>query len=241
MGGPRSRPGGRTIGRLETTPLARRSLVLLLAPVIVLTVSATVANALAPTLLVDHPLLLLGLNPIFRYMVATGALLDPVPFFTVGLLAKLATDPIMYLLGYRYGDAAVRWIEKRAGGGDYVRTLERWFTKARYPVVFIAPNRLVCVLAGSTRMPFPAFAAVNVVGTVAGLSVAWGLSDVLSGPIDAFIRFTDRYQWWLTAGTILAVVLSVSLQQRSKGEGEAGLVDDLEREAGGEPRDRSES
>ncbi len=219
---------------MDTTPLSRRNLVLLLAPVVVLTVSATVANALAPTLLVDHPRVLLALNPIFRYMVATAALIDPVPFFVVGLLAKLATDPIMYIVGYRYGDAAVRWIEKRAGGGDYVRTLEGWFVKSRYPVVFIAPNRLVCVLAGATRMPFPLFATVNLTGTIAGLSVAWALSDALSGPIDAFIRFTDRYQWWLTGGTIGAVMLSVSFQRKKEGP-EGGLVEDLEREAGEEP------
>lgn len=222
---------------METTPLARRQLVLLLAPVVVLTVAAMVANALAPTLLSDHPQVLLALNPIFRYMLATAQLIDPLPFFAVGLTAKLATDPIMYLLGYRYGDAAVRWIEKQAGAGEYVRTLERWFVKARYPVVFLAPNRIVCVLAGRTRMPFRAFAATNIAGTLTGLAVARGLSDVLSGPLGAFIRFNDKYQWWLTLVTVGAVLLSVSLQRR-KGEapeGMAGLADDLEGEMGEDP------
>ena len=219
-------PGG-------TPPLARRHLTLLLVPVVALTLSATVANALAPTLLADHPLVLLALAPIFRYMVATATLIDPVPFFAVALVAKFATDPIMYILGYHYGDAAVRWIEQRAGGGEYVRTLERWFTQARWPVVFFAPNRLVCILAGATRMPFKAFAAVNVAGTVFIVTVARSLSGVLSGPIGALVRFTDRYQWWLTAVTVTAVMLSVTLQRR-RGEGEVESIAQIERELTGE-------
>lgn len=206
---------------------------MLLVPVVVLTVAATVANALAPTLLVDHPLVLLALAPIFRYMVATAPSIDPLPYFTVTLVAKFATDPIMYVLGYRYGDAAVRWIEQRAGGGEYVRTLERWFTKARWPVVFLAPNRLVCILAGATHMPFRLFAAVNVAGTVFIIVIARSLSDALSGPIGAFVRFTDRYQWWLTAVTVTAVMLSVTLQ-RKRGEGELESLSEIERELAGE-------
>ena len=220
----------------EPAPLSRRNLTLLLVPVVVLTVAATVANALAPALLADHPLVLLALAPIFRYMVTTATQIDPVPFFTVALVAKFATDPIMYLLGWHYGDAAVRWIERKAGAGEYVRTLERWFTRARYPVVFLAPNRLVCVLAGATRMPFRSFAAVNVAGTLATITVAWSLSDALSGPIDAFIRFIDRYQWWFTALTVTAVVVSVSLQRR-EGRSELESITEIERELAGEGGD----
>lgn len=219
--------------------LSRRNLTLLLVPVVVLTVAATVANALAPTLLADHPLLLLALAPIFRYMVATATQIDPVPFFTVALVAKFATDPIMYLLGWHYGDAAVRWIERKAGAGEYVRTLERWFTKARYPVVFVAPNRLVCVLAGATRMPFRAFAAVNVIGTLVTITVAWSLSDALSGPIDAFIRFIDRYQGWFTAATITAVVASVTLQRR-EGRSKLESITEIERELAAEAGEAEE-
>lgn len=226
---PESRPEG-------PAPLSRRQLTLLLVPVVALTIGATVANALAPTLLVEHPLVLLALAPIFRYMVATATLIDPVPFFTVALVAKFSTDPIMYVLGYRYGDSAVRWIEQRAGGGEYVRALERWFTRARWPVVFIAPNRLVCILAGATRMPFKAFAAVNVAGTAFNIVVARSLSEALSGPIGALVRFTDRYQWWLTAVTVTAVMLSVSLQRR-RGEGEVESITEIERELAGEPGD----
>jgi membrane protein DedA with SNARE-associated domain len=203
-----------SINHLEAKPLSRRRLALLLAPVLAITVAATVANALAPTLLADHPLLLLGLNPLFRYMVATAVLVDPVPFFMVALVGKLATDPIFYFLGRRYGDAAVRWIEQKMGAGEYVRTVERWFVRARYPVVFLAPNRLVCTLAGATRMRLRSFIVLNLTGTLTTIFVARSLSGALAGPIGAFVRFTDRYQWWLTALTVTAVLVSVTLQRR---------------------------
>lgn len=196
-------------------------------------VAATVANALAPTLLVEHPLLLLGFNPLFRYMVATAVLVDPVPFVVVALAAKLSTDPILYVLGWRYGDAAVRWIERRMGAGEYVRTVERWFVRARYPVVFLAPNRLVCTLAGATRMNPRSFALLNVAGTLTIIVIARSLAGALAGPIGAFVRFTDRYQWWLTALTIIAVVASVSIRQRPS---DVGPVDELQREVGEEPK-----
>lgn len=195
-------------------------------------VAATVANALAPTLLVEHPLLLLGFNPLFRYMVATAVLVDPVPFVVVALVAKLSTDPILYVLGWRYGDAAVRWIERRMGVGEYVRTVERWFVRARYPVVFLAPNRLVCTLAGATRMNPRSFALLNVAGTLTIIAVARSLAGALAGPIGAFVRFTDRYQWWLTAFTIVAVIASVSLRKR---ESDVGSIDELQREATEDP------
>lgn len=196
-------------------------------------VAATVANALAPTLLVEHPLLLLGFNPLFRYMVATAVLVDPVPFVVVALAAKLSTDPILYVLGWRYGDAAVRWIERRMGAGEYVRTVERWFVRARYPVVFLAPNRLVCTLAGATRMNPRSFALLNVAGTLTIIVIARSLAGALAGPIGAFVRFTDRYQWWLTALTIIAVVASVSIRHRPS---DVGPVDELQREVGEEPK-----
>lgn len=199
---------------MEAKPFSRGGLALLLLPVVVLTVAATVANALAPTLLVEHPLLLLAFNPLFRYMVATAVLVDPIPFFLVALVAKLATDPLLYAVGWRYGDAAVRWIEQRMGAGEYVRTVERWFVRARYPVVFLAPNRLVCTLAGATRMSPVSFAALNVAGTLTTITVARSLSGALAGPIGAFVRFTDRYQWWLTGLTIAIVAVSVSLRRR---------------------------
>ena len=71
------------------------------------------------------------------------------------------SDPLFYLLGYWYGDAALVWMERRspARGASMLRAVERWFGKASYPLVFLAPNNYICLFAGAAGMPLPVFLA----------------------------------------------------------------------------------
>ena len=107
---------GRTIGALEPMegsrprrPYSRRTLALLLTPIVVLTIVGIVADALAPALIDKRPLLQIFLNPRNRYLVLAAPQVDPIPFFVVGFFRLVMTDPLFYLLGWRYGDAAMRW------------------------------------------------------------------------------------------------------------------------------------
>jgi len=233
-----------TIGALEPEPadtregLSRRALTLVLVPIILLSVMGTVANAVFPALLSEHPLLLVALQPRFRYLVATANLIDPLTFYAVALTAKLVTDPLYFLLGDRYGDRAVRWIEHKMGAGEYVLMVERWFKRARDPVVFLFPGALVCVLAGTTHMRLRRFALLNVGGTLTTLTFVQLVGDVLEGPIGAFIRFNERYMWWLTGISIVLVALSFALREK-KGTSELESIAEIEREleAGSVDRD----
>ena len=70
-----------------------------------------------------------------------------------GFLRLVVADPLFYFLGLFYGDAAIRWIERKAGdGATLIIWFEKAFHKARYPIVLIAPNNPVCLLAGATGM-----------------------------------------------------------------------------------------
>ena len=40
---------------------------------------------------------------------------------------------------------------------DPMRQWERWFGKAAYPLVFVAPNNFICLFAGAAGMSVPAF------------------------------------------------------------------------------------
>ena len=63
-------------------------------------------------------------------------------------------DPLFYLLGYYYGDAAVRWLERKSPSyGPIAREAERLFGRYGYPLVFFAPNAYICLFAGAARMP----------------------------------------------------------------------------------------
>ena len=57
---------------------------------------------------------------------------------------------------YWYGDTALTWMEQRTKTyGTMLRQWERWFQKAAYPLVFIAPNNVICLFAGAAGMSVP--------------------------------------------------------------------------------------
>ena len=74
-----------------------------------------------------------------RYLILVVNQLDSLSYYSVGLIRLLLPDPLFYLLGYWYGDAAVRWMESRtATVGGMLRRLEqtfrKWGASARLPV-----------------------------------------------------------------------------------------------------------
>ena len=177
---------------------SRRTLWLLLAPVIALSVLGLVADIFAAALVKDHPLVQIFLNPRVRYLALAANNTDPVPFFVVGFVRLVLLDPVYYLLGYFYGDTALRWIERKMGDTEgMLRMLERGFAKASYPMVMIAPNQFICVLAGAAGMRPIVFVTLNLVGTVLRLLLIEQVADFFSGPLDSLLNFITRYRWWL--------------------------------------------
>ena len=174
-------------------------------PLAAVWIAGIVGNALTPTLVAKHPLLLVFLEPRNRNLILVSQKVDLLPFVLVGFFRRVLTDPLYYLLGYMYGDSAVRWAEKRMGeAGSLVRGLEKAFAKAGPVVVFASPGALVCVLAGATRMRPVVFAAMNVLGTVAILFVLYAFGDVFDGPVSWLNDFISRNFKWLTGFSVLA-------------------------------------
>lgn len=219
---------------------SRRTLWLIVTPLIVMYVASIVGNALTPTLLAKHPLLLIFLEPRNRNLILVSQKVDQVPFMVVGFFRRVLTDPLYYLLGYLYGETAVRWAERRMGeAGSLVRGLEKAFAKAGPVVVFLSPGALVCVLAGACRMRPLLFAAMNVLGTVAILFALWAFGDVFEAPVSSLNRFISHNFKWLTALSILATAWFV-WDQRRKGTSEIDAVNELARdvEDGDAPSER---
>lgn len=219
---------------VETVPPARpkpsrRTLTLLVVPIIVLFVVGTVANMIHPTLLVNHPLLLVGLEPRFRYMLLVAPRVDLLPFMVIVLARRLFADPFLYALGRLYGDSGVRWMERQLQDTiGWVRKVERGFGKAAWLFVLLWPGLLVCTLAGATGMSFSAFIILNIIGTVATTYLCYAASDFVSGPINWLNHFYSGNQKILLIISIALFGLSF-LSRRLQGKGEPLSVKEVEK------------
>jgi membrane protein DedA with SNARE-associated domain len=189
---------------------SRRTLLLLIVPILVVVASGFVANAFFPTLSTKHPLLLIALDARNRFLILARDV-DLVPFVVVAVLRRSISDPLFYLLGRFYGDNAVRWLEKKGGGGQLVVITEKLFEKASYPMVFLFPGAVVCALAGTTGMNPVAFVACNLAGTVTAVMAVRIFSASIASPVEAILGFFRRNLVLTTSITVALVLLSLAL------------------------------
>ncbi len=223
---------------------SRTRLALIVAPIICLVVASNVGSALFPTLVDEHPQVLIALNPINRHLVLVSHQIEFTGYLTVATLRLLAPDPFFYFLGWYYGDRAIRWMELRTTSvGRLMRRLEDWFRKAGHVLVVIAPNNPVSLLAGAAGMPFGVFMALNVVGTVGRVLLLYWVGDLFSGPIDWFLDLVREYRPWFLALSVGAVAFTVwremrqgtsEIQQLANLEDELAAVDADEHPPAGE-------
>ncbi len=181
--------------------------------------SNLVCTALAPTLLVKAPLLLVALSPLLRHLLLTSSSVPTVPFVVTGMISMLVVDPFMYLVGRDYGREALDWLYLRMGkGARSLKKIERWFQKAGPWVVFALPtNSFVCALAGVERMRLRRFIGANLAGTLTTLLTIRYFGEQLKEPIDRLLAFIGTYRVHFTIGAIV-VVLLMSLGNRDEGE-----------------------
>ncbi|MDP9020090.1 MAG: hypothetical protein M3N25_04690 [Actinomycetota bacterium] len=184
-----------------------RRLLLVGACLAVVATAAVIGNALAPTLLVRHPLLLLALNATTRHLVLTSTSVDLVPYVVVGLGRRLLEDPLLFLLGRWYGDDAIAWLDGKVGGGTYLRAVQRSFHRVGWLLVALAPGGVVCVLAGVSRMRTAVFLALNVAGTLVTIALLRRFGDAFAGPIEVLLAFSADNVVALTAVSVLLTVV----------------------------------
>ena len=64
-------------------------------------------------------------------------------YYLWGTLRLLLPDPFFFALGWFYGPAALRWMEKRTPTvGTMMRRLEGWFGRWGHPLVVLMPEQL---------------------------------------------------------------------------------------------------
>ncbi|MGH9113546.1 MAG: DedA family protein, partial [Acidimicrobiales bacterium] len=207
-----------------------RALTAIAVPLVVLVVLGYVGDASAATLVDSHPAWLIALNARNRNLALATNYLDAWTYYGIGSVRLLISDPLFFLLGYWYGDAAVAWMERRTKTwGQLLRQGEQWFGKAAYPLVFVAPNNPICLFAGAAGMPLKAFFVVNLAGTVTRLYLIRLFGDAFEAPIDDFVRWIGDNRLPLIALSAGLVAVSIALEAR-RGETEVGSLVHLDDE-----------
>jgi membrane protein DedA with SNARE-associated domain len=215
-------------------PGGRRRLLLLVVPIVALVIASNVGDALTTTWADRHPLALVMLNARNRVLILTTNQLDAGSYYVAATFRLLLSDPLFFLLGMWYGDAAVRWAERKSPSyGGMLRTFERWFGRASYPLVFIAPNNFICLFAGAAGMRVSVFVVLNVTGTLARLYAIRWLGDAFQRPIDAVLHFFARYRLLLLVLSVAFVAFTVWNDSR-RGRGDLDAALELESELEGE-------
>lgn len=171
-------------------------------PLVVVFGAAALGNALAPALVDDHPAVLLGLNATTRHLLLTSTSLAVVPWAIIGLARRLVEDPFLYFIGRWHGDAAIAWVDRKAGGGRWLDLVRRRFRVLGYPLVALAPGGVVCLLAGASGMGPVTFLVLNVVGTLATLAALRAFGAEAAAPIDAIVAYAGDNAVPLTAATV---------------------------------------
>jgi membrane protein DedA with SNARE-associated domain len=220
---------------LRPTP-SRLTLVLIVTPLVALTIAAYLGDAFMPYLVDNNPLLLITLNARNRNLALVTNQLDAVSYYVVGTVRLLISDPLFYLLGWFYGDAAVRWAERNTNTlGDMLRWVEKHFRRWGVPLVFVMPNNFICLFAGASAMRPAIFVVANVSGTIARLYVIRVLGETFSQPLDWLVDFIGRYRGPLLVLSFALVAFTI-FNERKRGGGEltglAHLPDHMDDRAG---------
>lgn len=188
-------------------------------------VASNLGNVFLSVLVTERPLVFIGLNAQNRNLALASGELSAWSFYLVGFLRLVAPDPLFFLLGRWYGDAAIRWMERKAPAyGELLRMLERGFDKARFVVVAIAPNNPVSLFAGAAGMSFAAFMAANVIGTIGRLVLIRMFSGLFEGELGSLRSFISDYRWPILAVSVVLVGLSMWSDRRGGRDGISDLA-----------------
>ncbi len=232
-------PAGAAPARTHPGPPSKLARNLVVGTLIAFVVASNLGNLFLSVLVTERPLVFIGLNAQNRNLALASGELSAWSFYLVGFLRLIGPDAFFFLLGRWYGDGAIRWMERKAPAyGELLRQLERWFDKARFLVVAIAPNNPVCLFAGAAGMSVGAFALANVVGTIVRLVLIRAFSSAFEGPLGSLKEFIGEYRWPLLALSAVLLVVTTIADRRGGRDGIADLAnidDDIAAAEGAAP------
>ena len=154
-------------------------------------------SALAPQLVDNNPRLLIALNPSNPNLVLVSNQMSTAWFYAIGFFRLVASDPFNYLIGLHFGDQAFGWVERRSRTyGPFVRQFEQYFRRFGVLIVFLAPNNIVCIIAGGIGMRARTFFLANATGTLFRLILIKQFGSQFESPISGVVDFIAENRIW---------------------------------------------
>lgn len=203
-------PGGSTSILTRGQPPARPIVIIVIAISVASLVAGWVGDALAPDLVNRNPLLLIAMSPRNRNLILTTNSIETVPYYLVGTLRLVLSDPANYLIGFWFGDRMLAWIKRRSKTyGPMVDSGADGFKRYAPVVIFAFPNNIICMLSGATGVRFRLFALLNVTGTVVQLYLVRRAGDAFQSPIQRVLDWIGQYRIPLLVVSVLAVAWTV--------------------------------
>lgn len=175
-----------------------------------LAVCSAVGVALSPYLLVEFPLMLVGLAPDNRHILLAAAQADPWALIAVGTVRRQVSLLSTYGLSGLYGPAALRWSEQRFPRFAAVaRWLERFSERGGAPLLVISPGYTFVTFAGVRGMPFKPFLIAITIGNLIFMILAVYFGDAVSAWSQLLIEWLKQH----LVGSTLVCILLVAIQQ----------------------------
>lgn len=185
-----------------------------------LAIGNAVGTALSPYLVVKYPLLLVVISPEGRHVVLATSGVDPVLLVAVGTLRRLLGIIGGFGLGSMYGEAAVRWAERRAPRfARIVLFLERAFARFGLYLLFLVPLPSIGVLAGAARTRFALVVLVGALGQSVWMTTTVFFGEAISAWTQPILEFFSRHliESTVVAATLVALQQLVAYQRRKRG------------------------
>ena len=208
--------------RLPFGARADRRLIVLSAIIAALYGVGLLGLALAPILTREQPILLLLLNPTTTILLLVSARVELVWLIALVTARRFLVHIVFFLLGWWYAEAALNWMIGRGTDAEaIVGRGERIFRRIGWLAVLIWPGPFPSVLSGASRLSWPLFVAIDLIGTVVSILLTRYAASLAANPLDIVLSFIDANAEVLTIICVAAVVLWLGirwLQGRNKRE-----------------------
>jgi membrane protein DedA with SNARE-associated domain len=189
-------------------------------------VTSVVLNALTGFLL-KHPLVFLALTGSLASQVTGGALvrdgsLHLAAVVPAAVFGCTMFDWVFWLIGRRYGDAAVRLAEARGWVRPEVAArAERLVERFGWSAVLVSwyvpfPNPLIYIAVGAARMRLAVFLVLDVLAALLWVALLVSLGYAIGDPVIDVAEQVTRYAVVVLVGVLVLAVAGLLVHRRRR-------------------------